>query len=109
MVSLIRLVTVPPTEWEKAREKGKPPKPKADTFVLQVIADALTQRLEKYPTTIEVRFARVIPTLRTLLTQAFQLLDGQRAPLRRRFHLPQQEARHHRPLRREENTQHCSH
>ena len=42
-------------EWERAKSKGKLPKPKADVDTLRVIQEALGRRLKVYPTTLEVR------------------------------------------------------
>lgn len=43
------------TEWERAKSKGKLPKPKADIDTLKIIQEALARRSEAYPTTLEVR------------------------------------------------------
>jgi SET domain-containing protein 6 len=53
MISLIKLVLLSPGEWEKARNKGKPPKPKVDIEVLGIIVKILTQRLKEYHTTLQ--------------------------------------------------------
>ena len=42
-------------EWERAKSKGKPPKPKADIDTLKIIQETLTRRSKVYPTTLEVR------------------------------------------------------
>lgn len=55
MISIIRLLLLPAGEWEKARDKGKPPKPKADQEVLVIMADVLVQRMKEYATTLKVR------------------------------------------------------
>jgi len=41
-------------EWERAKSKGKLPKPKADIDTLKIIQEALTRRSKAYPTTLEV-------------------------------------------------------
>lgn len=56
-VSLARLLLLPESEWEKAKDKGKPPKPKTDGLVLSLILHVVRRRLEEYPTTLEVRNA----------------------------------------------------
>jgi len=53
MVSLVRLLLLPLDEWEKARNKGKPPQPKFNLDVLNTVHDVLNQRLKEYLTTIE--------------------------------------------------------
>lgn len=54
LVSLARLFTLTSGEWTKARSKGKPPKPVLDTDILDIIANAVQRRLERYKTSIEV-------------------------------------------------------
>lgn len=54
-ISLIRLLLLSQTEWEKARNKGKPPKAKIDAEVVAIAENALLSRLNEYPTSIEVR------------------------------------------------------
>ncbi|KIK69268.1 hypothetical protein GYMLUDRAFT_214349 [Collybiopsis luxurians FD-317 M1] len=53
MISLTRLLHLSTDEWEKAREKGKPPKPKLDTQALDVLVTVLRKRLGQYPTSVE--------------------------------------------------------
>ncbi|KAE9389886.1 SET domain-containing protein, partial [Gymnopus androsaceus JB14] len=53
MISLIRLLYLSPDEWEKARGKGKPPKPKLDLQVLDLLVIILQKRLAQYPLTIK--------------------------------------------------------
>jgi len=53
LISLLRLLLSPDDEWEKARDKGKPPKPKIDGRVLTLILSVLRRRLEEYPTSLE--------------------------------------------------------
>jgi len=53
LISLARLLLSLDGEWEKARDKGKIPKPKIDVQVLSVILQTLRKRLRQYPTTIE--------------------------------------------------------
>lgn len=55
IISIIRLLLLPDEEWEKTREKAKPPKPKMDAVVLTVLHDVLQKRLKEYPTSIQVR------------------------------------------------------
>ncbi|EJD02658.1 SET domain-containing protein [Fomitiporia mediterranea MF3/22] len=57
MISFLKLLLLSKLEWEKARSKSKPPKPKLDmdsklqTFPL--VLGMLERRLAKYPTTLE--------------------------------------------------------
>lgn len=51
LISLVRLLLLPLDEWRKTRDKGKPPKPKADLETLNIIHDVLDRRLKGYPTT----------------------------------------------------------
>ncbi|KAH7912417.1 hypothetical protein BJ138DRAFT_1083668 [Hygrophoropsis aurantiaca] len=52
--SLVRLLLLTETDWEKARDKGKPPKGKVDSQVISLLLQVLSQRLNEYPTSIEV-------------------------------------------------------
>ena len=58
LVSFARLLLLSPEDWERAREKQKLPKPKLTeedgSAVLNVINQGLRQRLEEFPSTIEV-------------------------------------------------------
>ena len=56
LISFLRLLLLPGSEWEKTRQKSKIPKPKADNEILKVALDVLTQRLSLYPNTAEVGF-----------------------------------------------------
>ncbi|KAF9527317.1 hypothetical protein CPB83DRAFT_768637 [Crepidotus variabilis] len=40
-------------EWERAKAKGKPPKPKLEEHTLRVLKEALERRLQDYATTLE--------------------------------------------------------
>jgi SET domain-containing protein 6 len=51
--SFIRLIQLN-SEWEKAQNKSKPPKPKADSQTLSIIRNVLVKRLAQYPTTLKV-------------------------------------------------------
>ena len=53
-ISFARLLLAPPPEWEKAREKGKPPKPKMDKVTRAVVREVLERRVRMYPGSIEV-------------------------------------------------------
>lgn len=55
LISLARLLVIDAGEWEKARDKGKPPKPNVDALILTIIHDVLEERLKAYPTTLQVR------------------------------------------------------
>ncbi|TDL26018.1 SET domain-containing protein [Rickenella mellea] len=53
-VSLTKLLMSSTQEWEKARDKGRPPKPKLDAQVLPILLATLEARLRLYSSTIEV-------------------------------------------------------
>lgn len=55
-LSVIRLLLLSDAEWSKARDKGKPPKPKADAEVLTVLLKAIEERMSEYSTTVAVCF-----------------------------------------------------
>ena len=61
LISLVRLLLLPLDEWAKARDKGKPPKPKVDLEALNIIYDVFDLRLKGYPTTVEVHEFFVLP------------------------------------------------
>ena len=58
LISFARLLLLSPEDWEKAKEKQKPPKPKLGeeegSTVLVVINQGLQRRLDQFPSTIEV-------------------------------------------------------
>ena len=58
LISFIRLLLLPQKDWEKAKEKQKLPKPKLNeedgSIVLDVISQGLQQRLDEFPSPIEV-------------------------------------------------------
>ncbi|KAG8967720.1 hypothetical protein FRC03_009413 [Tulasnella sp. 419] len=49
----IRLLSLNESEWKKAQEKNKLPKPKKDLATLQVAEKAVVKRMEVYPTSLE--------------------------------------------------------
>lgn len=51
-LAIIRLFLLSEAEWIKAREKSKPPKPKADTEVLTTLKRAIQDRLKDYLTSV---------------------------------------------------------
>ncbi|KAJ4483947.1 hypothetical protein J3R30DRAFT_3284112 [Lentinula aciculospora] len=53
IASLTRLLCLSSDEWEKARGKGKPPKPKLDSPVLDLIIIALQKRIAQYSSTMK--------------------------------------------------------
>ena len=59
-ISFTRLLLLPDDDWEKARGKCRPPKPKLDAEVLGIIAETLQRRKASYPTTLEV-FSHLLP------------------------------------------------
>lgn len=54
LVSLIRLLRLPPEEWEKTVANDKVPKPKMDSEILGIVRSVLERRLEEYPTSLAV-------------------------------------------------------
>ena len=63
LISFARLLLLSPKDWEKAREKQKLPKPKLGEedglTVLAVIEQGLQQRLDEFPSSIEVLASRL--------------------------------------------------
>ena len=55
LIAFVRLLIIEAGEWEKARDKGKPPKPKVDENILSILQDVFRERLKLYPTDLEVR------------------------------------------------------
>ncbi|EIW83379.1 SET domain-containing protein [Coniophora puteana RWD-64-598 SS2] len=53
LIVLVRLLQLLEPDWEKTREKEKPPKPKMDGAVIGVLVEVLHRRLKEYPTTID--------------------------------------------------------
>ncbi|KAJ3809029.1 hypothetical protein F5876DRAFT_44779 [Lentinula aff. lateritia] len=53
MISLTRLLYLSSDEWEKVQEKSKPPKPKLDSQVLNLILVVLQKRIAQYPSTMK--------------------------------------------------------
>jgi hypothetical protein len=54
IISFVRLLLLSGVEWEKVREKSKPPKAKLEGVLCDILISALDKRLDEYPTTIEV-------------------------------------------------------
>lgn len=52
--SFCKLLLLDDKEWEKAREKSKPPKPRLDVLTLPIAIHVLESRLQKYSTTLQV-------------------------------------------------------
>ncbi|KAG6866402.1 hypothetical protein C0991_004687 [Blastosporella zonata] len=52
-ISLLRLLLLDQGEWESAKSKSKPPKPKIDGYLLGIIYEVLETRLKAYPTTLQ--------------------------------------------------------
>jgi SET domain-containing protein 6 len=59
LISLIRLLLLSESDWEKTRTKQKLPKAKLDDVdgaqILHIINSVAQKRLEEYPTTLEVQ------------------------------------------------------
>ncbi|KAG6920153.1 hypothetical protein DXG01_004919 [Tephrocybe rancida] len=53
LMSLIRLLVLDQDEWDSAKSKGKPPKPKIDAYILGIVHEVLETRLKAYPTTLQ--------------------------------------------------------
>ena len=54
VISFTKLLFLPTAEWEKARDKGKPPKPKLDVVCSTTLQDVIERRMKSYPTSLEV-------------------------------------------------------
>jgi hypothetical protein len=54
MISFLKLLLLPGTEWEIAREKSKPPKAKLEGVLYDILISTLEKRVDEYLTTIEV-------------------------------------------------------
>ena len=58
LISFVRMLLLSHEDWEKVKEKQKPPKPKLTegdgSRVLEVINQGLQRRLEEFPSSIEV-------------------------------------------------------
>ena len=54
LVSFIRLLLLDEEEWKSIKMKSKPPKPKTDAQLLDIIHELLETRLKAYPTTLQV-------------------------------------------------------
>lgn len=78
-LSLIGLLLLPEADWIKARDKGKPPKPRAEPDNLRILVKALEKRCGEYPKSIQVCFSLI--ENRGLLTRTF---SGRRDPSSRR-------------------------
>ena len=72
LISMVRLLLLPDDEWAKARDKGKPPKPKVDPQLLSLVLLVLRRRLEEYPTSLEVRCFGFSSLSRWLLMRLLQ-------------------------------------
>ncbi|KZP34420.1 SET domain-containing protein [Athelia psychrophila] len=83
MVSLIRLLLLNSSEWEKVREKGKPPKPKVDAEVLSLVAQVLRRRLDEYPTSLETDAVLLNQDLPTNKRHAVIVRAGEKSLLHR--------------------------
>ena len=55
LVSFTKLLALTTQDWEKARDKGKPPKPKLDFSCLDALHRIVQKKTELYPTSLEVR------------------------------------------------------
>jgi hypothetical protein len=53
LVSFIRIILFD-SEWDRSKNKGKPPKPRLDLVTLSVMKETLEKRLEDYQTTLQV-------------------------------------------------------
>ncbi|KAG6820812.1 hypothetical protein H0H93_011106 [Arthromyces matolae] len=53
LISFIRLLLLAADEWESVKQKSKPPKPKIDGQILEIVGEMLEMRLKAYPTTLQ--------------------------------------------------------
>jgi hypothetical protein len=63
MASFAALLLLTGSEWEKARQKSKPPKRKPDLELLNLLISALQARMADYPTSITVSLSLRTVTL----------------------------------------------
>lgn len=54
LISLVLLLMLPASEWEKAQKRDKLPKPKINLEIVPIIISVIGRRLAEYPTTMEV-------------------------------------------------------
>jgi len=54
MISFTKLFLLSEREWAKVREKSRPPKPKLEGPLYDILILIIERRLEKYPTSLEV-------------------------------------------------------
>ncbi len=55
LISLVKLISLSSDDWPKLKSKGKPPKPKLDQEVVEVLQEVLARRLAQYATSVQVR------------------------------------------------------
>jgi thymidylate synthase ThyX len=55
IVQMTKILLLPQDDWEKARDKGKVPKPKMEPEIMQMLEKVLHRRSSRYRTSIEVR------------------------------------------------------
>ncbi|KAF5380369.1 hypothetical protein D9615_004738 [Tricholomella constricta] len=78
LISLIRLLLLEQGEWETARRKGKPPKPKVDAVILSIVHDVLETRLKAYPTTLQEDEGKVSEQISTNVKHAIVVRMGEK-------------------------------
>ena len=58
LISFLKLQLLPQADWEKARARSKPPKPKLDhdanLHIIPLVLELMERRMANYPTTLEV-------------------------------------------------------
>ena len=54
MISFTKLLLLLEREWTKVREKSRPPKPKLEGPLYDILILVIERRLEEYPTSLEV-------------------------------------------------------
>jgi len=54
MISFTKLLLLSEREWVKVREKSKPPKPKLEGPLYDLLILVIERRLAEYPTSLEV-------------------------------------------------------
>ncbi|KAF8915609.1 hypothetical protein CPB85DRAFT_1550593 [Mucidula mucida] len=53
LISLVKLISLSSDDWPKLKSKGKPPKPKLDQEVVEVLQEVLARRLAQYATSVQ--------------------------------------------------------
>ncbi|KAF9452763.1 SET domain-containing protein [Macrolepiota fuliginosa MF-IS2] len=81
MNSFAKVLLLSPNEWGKVQEKSKPPKPKLEGVLYDILISTLESRLVEYPTTLEADKALLSESLPLNKRQALIVRIGEKAIL----------------------------